>query len=418
MQEKIIRPLQENEQLYFIHVPKCAGTSFISLVDERYVIDEIIPTHYDINKLKNQITDEQLASYRFIRGHLPYDLVVPRLPKKPRIITFLREPITRLISNFQMRQRVPDPLVGLQSTLSRLSLDEFLDQPDLVRVFANRATRLIGGVDKLDSGKQVPNLELAKQRLAEFDFVGTVERFNDSLQLFCYIFDFPLVKTERNLNISPNREARSDIPATLLERIAEVEWADIELYKFGARIFEKKYAVMQETKKSGVVDLDLHKKMTAANIDFSRVDPGSGWHVAERHPKHGVVRWSGPDKVSYLRLPLSLNQPSTVRFGVLRAADRDILESLVLEVNGMEIPLHKKRSGLFGDIIFEGNIPSEAMTSENLVEFAFKVDRTVPLERISQVARWLRHFLDKQYQDPEPRFGGLLFHWFEVNTRQ
>jgi hypothetical protein len=419
MLDYLKQPLHEDEQLYFIHVPKCAGTSFISLVDERYVIDEIIPTHYDIKKLKNEITDEQLAGYRFIRGHLPYDLVVPRLPRQPRIITFLREPITRLISNFQMRQRVSDPLVGLQSTLNNISLEEFLNQPDLVRIFANRATRLIGGMKKLSTGERVPNLELAKERLSDFDFVGIVEHFNDSLELFCHIFDFPPVHSQRNLNISPNREARSEIAAQVLERIAEVEQADIELYKLGVQLFEKQYSQMQKELAAGIEKnaVERSNRLGAMRIDFGRVDPGSGWHVGERSPKYGVVRWSGPETVSYLRPLLAPGQSYEIRFRVLRAVARDVLESLRLEVNGHNIPLKKHAAGLWGGAILDGSIPKDILIGDSPAEFAFIVNRTASMSQIpDSLRRFRRMILRMQSQEPDSRLGGLLYNWLEITA--
>jgi hypothetical protein len=416
MADHLKRPLREDEQLYFIHVPKCAGTSFISLVDERYVIDEIIPTHYEIKKLKNEISDEQLARYRFIRGHFPYDLVVPRLPKQPRIITFLREPVTRIISNFQMRQRVSDPLVGLQDTLQNMTLEEFLDKPDLTRILANRATRLIGGTDKLSTGEVVPNLERALERLSNFEFVGIVERFNDSLELFCHIFDFPPVRSQRNLNISPNREARSEIAAKILERIAEVEWADIELYKLGVQLFEKQYSNMWAEPAGGILN-DVVAGSTRVRIDFSRVNPGSGWHIGERYPRYGVVRWSGPETVSYLRLGLAPSRPYKVRFRVLRSVAKDVLESLALDVNGRNIPLKKRLADVWGGVIVEGNIPADVLGDNSPVEFAFKVSRTIPLSEISDNIRRFRQLtFRKKSGEPDSRLGGLLFNWLEVTA--
>jgi hypothetical protein len=416
MADHLKRPLREDEQLYFIHVPKCAGTSFISLVDERYVIDEIIPTHYDINILKNEITDKQMAGYRFIRGHFPYDLVVPHLPKPPRIITFLREPVTRIISNFQMRQRVSDPLVGLQDTLQNMTLEEFLDKPDLTRILANRATRLIGGTDKLSTGEVVPNLERALERLSNFEFVGIVERFNDSLELFCHIFDFPPVRSQRNLNISPNREARSEIAAKILERIAEVEWADIELYKLGVQLFEKQYSNMRAEPAGGILN-DVVAGSTRVRLDFSRVNPGSGWHIGERYPRYGVVRWSGPETVSYLRLGLASGRPYKVRFRVLRSVAKDVLESLALEVNGRNIPLKKRLADVWGGVIVEGHIPADVLGDNSPVEFAFKVSRTIPLSEISDNIRRFRQLtFRKKSGKPDVRLGALLFNWLEVTA--
>ena len=397
MPDPIKRPLREDEQLYFIHVPKCAGTSFISLVDERYVIDEIVSTHYDINKLKNEITDEQLAGYRFIRGHFPYDLVVPRLPRQPRIITFLREPVTRLISNFQMRQRVSDPLVGMQETLKNTTLDEFVEQPELIKIFSNRATRLIGGMTKGNAGALVPNLELAKERISNFDFVGIVERFNDSLEMFCYIFGFPPIVSERNLNISPNRETRSEITPWIMQRLAEIEWADIELYRFGAQLFEKQFARWKGESSAGEIPATLpNENPGPVFVDFRRVDPGNGWHVGERIPRYGVVRWSGPETMSHIRLHLAPGRDYAMRFRILRSVSRDILNSLVVEAGGRAIPLKKRPADIWGGVIVDAVLPRDAVVATGPTLVTFKVNKTLEVNQISDNIALVRKFFRKK----------------------
>lgn len=397
MPDKLRKPLLQDEQLYFIHVPKCAGTSFISLLDERHVIDEIIPTHYDIYMLKDKITDEQLAGYRFIRGHLPYDMVVPRLPKHPRIITFLREPVVRFVSNFNMRQRVSDPLQGLQKTLNALTLEEFLERKELVDIFSNRATRLIGGITTDANGADVLNLTLAKNRLAEMDFVGIVENYNDSLALFCYVFGLPSIQNDRVLNVSPNRESRSEIAKSTLDRIAEIEWADIELYKFGLELFEKQLAHMKRELSDGV-HYPLPEKSDRIEDDFSLVDPGMGWQVAERHPTFNAIRWSGPENVSFLRYSIKTDRDLILKFSVLRAVAADVLDSLTVRVNGEAIALTKHPDGAAGMKNYEALIPREILLrSEGLTSLAFEVNRTVAPKEVDP-------------QNPDERLLGLCYH--------
>jgi hypothetical protein len=296
-------------------------------------------------------------------------------------------------------------------------LEEFLDRPDLVRVFANRATRLIGGMDRSGAGKVIPNLERAKERLLNFDVVGIVEHFNDSLELFCYVFDFPPVRTERNLNISPNREARSTISDKTLERIAEVEWADIELYKLGAKVFNEQCAKMRQEMSGRKIKTSKVTRVDSARVDFSRVDPGSGWHVGERYPKYGVVRWTGPETASNIRLPLTQEHSYTVRFGVLRSAAKDILESLTMEVNGHNIPL-RKQPGKWVGAVFNGNVPKEILTNQTMAEFSFKVNRTAPLGKVASLIGRIQRIFKSQTQGPDLRFGGLLFNWLEVTANK
>jgi hypothetical protein len=394
------KPLLKDEQLYFIHVPKCAGTSFISLVDERYVIDEIIPTHYDLKMLQEQITDEQLASYCFIRGHFPYDLIVPRLPKRPRIITFLREPVVRLISNFQMRQRVSDPLHGLQSTLQSITLEEFLDRKELMDIFSNRATRLIGGTAPGQNGSDVPNLEVAKKRLASMDFVGIVENYDDSLDLFCYVFGFPHMQGDRVLNVSPNREKRNEISQSTLKKVAETEWADIELYNFGRKLFEQQFGRMKQELSDGV-RYSRPPQKDEIHEDFSLVDPGAGWHVAERHSKYGVIRWSGPETVSHLRFSIKTDNNLILKFDILQSITTDILDSLIVRVNGVSVPL-AHQDGNDGQIVFETYISRDILRiSEELMNLTFEVNRTICPQ-------------DVDVQSSDKRLLGLCYHRLSI----
>ncbi len=396
MASSLKRPLQNDDVLYFIHIPKCAGTSFISLLDEHYVFDEIFPIHHDLHRLVSQISDQKLRQYVFIRGHFPYDLIVPRLLSKPRIITFLREPATRFLSHFLMRQRhgfiesisqaervtdldkvwIFEWLENLHERLARLSLEEFLEHPNLIERFANQATWLIGGVTKGKDGRPVPNLELAKERLAEMDFVGIVERYEESLELFCYIFDFPRIEVERRLNVSPDREKRKEIRAETLERIAEIEWADRELYRFGYELFEQRYRQMKREEELGV-GYPLPEGKERVEEDFSRVDPGQGWHVGERHPKYGVVRWSGPETVSRLRYVLQPGRDWELRICVVNAIAEDVLASLKVTVNGESVMLVQRERKEDGVVEFVGHMSDAiARGMDGWTRLSFEVNRT------------------------------------------
>ena len=378
------RALTEEDQLYFIHVPKCAGTSFISLVDEHFVIDEICPTHYDLKKLQNELTDQQLQNYKFIRGHLPYDLVVPRLKKKPRTITFLRDPVTQFISYFQMRQRVPDPLVGLQEHLQGLSIEEVLtlDQSTdsetrrPLDIFTNNATRLLTSFNK--GARLKPEVyDLSIQRLKTCDFIGITEEFDKSIELFCYIFDFPLPLNQRQLNISPNREKRQIITPETLRQIKSVQHLDMQLYEYGKHLFEEMYAQMQDEKTNRMESITRNKQVVnSIFFDFSRVDLGMGWHVAERVPKHGAIRWSGPETSSYLFFPLTSNHDLILQFCVIHAISPDILRSLRLKVNEKDVAL-TKRTNKDGSLVFEARIPRRVLElSSRMTSLKFEVNRT------------------------------------------
>lgn len=370
------RPLLPEEQLYFIHIPKCAGTTFINIVDQHFAINEILPTHYDLNKLANEISDDQLAGYRFLRGHIPFDTLIPRLPAAPRLITFLRDPVAQFISYFQMRQRVPDPLVGIQAKLASLSLEEVLNDELMLR-FANNATVSIGGrLPAKDPKERLPNLELAKKRLEMFDFVGITERFNDSLDLFSYVFNFPKISHYQTLNVSPDREKRQEISPELMARIAEVQKYDIELYQFGLGLFEKKYASMLQEN----IEIPL-APVSRIQYDFSRVMPGDGWHIAESHPSLGLFRWSGPETTSILRFPPLLPGNYKFYFEIVGAIHPNTLDGLKITINDTPVKFKIKYArALFRaknfPVVVEGVIPGSSLENRKNLHIHISIPAT------------------------------------------
>jgi hypothetical protein len=137
-------------------------------------------------------------------------------------------------------------------------------------MFANLQTRYVGldidvlhlyrdldkvALEKLELERQIesfaPNLfydriilELAKERLEKFAFVGLVERLRESIQLLSYTFNWNLPSDYDSLNVGLNRPLREVISQEMLEIIHQNTLLDEELYQFATRLFERKYHQM------------------------------------------------------------------------------------------------------------------------------------------------------------------------------
>lgn len=230
------KPLKSEEILFYLHIPKCAGTTLINIIDQFFTENQIYQNHYYVKKLE-LISPEELNSYRFIRGHFPFDRIMHLFNTKPRLITFLRDPVIRFVSNFEMRQKTFDPGFGRNDQkkifdhLKNSTLSDFVDNDEMLEIFSNRMTKFIGGRKKVNS-KFIPNIERAKDRLEnDFDFIGLTSDFDSALSRLTYYLDLPEVGEYKSLNISPNRNLRDIIPKEILSRVAEINWADVELYE-------------------------------------------------------------------------------------------------------------------------------------------------------------------------------------------
>jgi hypothetical protein len=81
--------------LYFLHIPRTAGTSFTEELDRRFPAEAVYPSRL-LYTLREAGTDE-LARYRLFRGHL--GTVLPRmLDWRVRIVTVLRDPLLHVCS--------------------------------------------------------------------------------------------------------------------------------------------------------------------------------------------------------------------------------------------------------------------------------------------------------------------------------
>lgn len=331
------QPFSDDECLFFLHVPKTAGLSLINILDQYFFEDEICPAHLTMGDLR--AVDKPLTDYRFVRGHFGYP--ISKQMQSPRIITFLRNPVNRFLSGFEMLQdMVKRGEIELPVDISELSLEELLEIPDAYERIANKATKFIGKWFYRTSDLEDPQavLQLAKQHLDNMAFIGITEHFDDALDLMSYTFDFPPIIDYVSLNISKRRKARAQIPQHILDKIRTINALDIELYEYGLSIFQKNLEQMRSERENATVS----ESIGLSNIKFDLKDiyPGQGWHYAERHPSYGIVRWTGPETKSRIFLPIDTSCRLNIQIQIVDAVSSNIAESLKLTVGEQEIPVN------------------------------------------------------------------------------
>jgi hypothetical protein len=122
-----------------------------------------------------------------------------------------------------------------------------------------------------------------------------------------------------------------------------------------------------------------------------------GWHVAERHPKYGVIRWSGPETVSHLSFSIKTDNNLILKFDILQSIATDILDSLIVRVNGVSVPL-TRQDGNDGQVVFNAYISRDILRiSEELTKLTFELNRTICPQ-------------DVDVQNSDQRLLGLCYH--------
>ncbi len=348
--------------VYFLHIPKAAGTSFRVLLENAFHIDEICPA-YDFFSL-TRIPEEQLARYRLFRGHLGYNLI-HYLPDRPFTLTLLRDPVERAISHFEYIRRDPGHPLYQRINKGNLDLRGFVNDPELRWEIENRQIRMLGQnlpgnvlrrlaresgtpadfqkAFNAARGQEDPEktLERATNRLGAMEFVGLTERFADSVRLAaCQLglrapADLPALNTGISGRPTLSAETRELIEATTALETA--------LYRHAASIFQERWRLLDIAlpKQRFLETYRLHHPpCTALTWDFREPLSGSGWMQRELEPGRGFRRWTGPGRESLLDLPLAPGQNYRLKLQIVDRMDPNQLHELALSLNDRPLELH------------------------------------------------------------------------------
>jgi hypothetical protein len=167
-----------------VHVPKCAGTSFKVILKE--ICGARIWYNYGTIFSRAQARPELVPpGTTFIHGHFLADAFDDLFPDR-RLITWVRHPVERLVSNYHHFLRTPDMRDDCCRALHERKLD--------LRQFAD-----------LEWMRNETSRYLANKRVEDFEFIGITERFAESIQLFSEVFGYrDVLKIPRD-NINPER---------------------------------------------------------------------------------------------------------------------------------------------------------------------------------------------------------------------
>jgi Sulfotransferase family len=239
----------------FVHIPKTAGGTVTSMFTAAYSPQSVRNAgnyvrnpEKAIAKLESHRALRQLAGGRVAVGHVPYGLFRPYLPANTRYMTFLREPVDRVLSHYYRHVHRQDPrrAGSAKERQSRkvkaASLEEALVEMRLARL-SDLATRFLCGDPSPMGELPATALEDAKENLRDFAFVGIQERFDESLALLQRTFDLDAVPrdayVDRHVSIAGARPSVEEIPSEQRELILEYNRFDAELYRFGLELFER-----------------------------------------------------------------------------------------------------------------------------------------------------------------------------------
>ncbi len=291
-----IRDFTPERPLFFLHIPKTAGTTIRVSLEHCFPKGQTCPFYF-MDQLEKPDSREKLQRYSFFRGHFPISRMESLVRKPMTVITFLRHPIDQIISNFQQwkrsglipARRTNNPKLADECRrIANTSLEEFIesdytDFPHIKNTISNQQTYLLGMDFRLNYThegrlKNRSLLASAKEKLEQFLVVGTMEDIEKSLMVLSYRLVMPKFDSATRMNRTSKKEkiSKDTLPESLRKEMSKYVSMDLELYEFArqrlAGDFREMAAGLNEAPDLKFSDPDvrnrLHEKIALSNETF------------------------------------------------------------------------------------------------------------------------------------------------------
>jgi Sulfotransferase family len=427
--------LQAQDVMYFCHIPKTAGMTFRTIIEDQFHCDDVCPA--TLNAQLAKYSPEELARYRLFRGHLGFSNLPQMLGNKQVInITVLREPVARVISHYDYIRRMPgDPHYA---AVKDMTLEEFAQRLTAGKLGKNIQTYHVAKTSRFSLEGLTPeqSLDLALTSMDDFGFVGLVERFQDSLFLLSYIFGWKPILNSRRENAAKVKKPIEEVPESTLEVIRANSHLDAQLYVHAREVFETRFDEMQQdllhrfgpevvpelmdqpqpTLSTAQMAQLLEKHYDqryrelnpnpapAFHYEFNQPLRGDGWQRRE-YPVDNQMpyRWIGPAPCATIDMPVATDTDAFLEFQIIctTATLPEIVSSLTLEVNQQPLS-YGLLQGDQDQRLLQAYIPKAVLQSNRpFTNLRFTVQQTLVLNSIDP-------------NNPDQRLVGLAFNLFKL----
>jgi len=256
---------RSKEKIFFLHVPKCGGTSIDNAISKHYstlglkgsniiglhpsasanVIKLILQTDYPndtkddypILKLRENILLYFMSQrkYKYIKGHFTFSEIAYREFKDEyAFITVIRDPVKRWFSSYffnrfkldQHRKIEEDATAHLQSAFGQSQGDEYV--------------KFLGGADPNGDYKSRRAIDRAKSNLHNFDIVGLLEYQEDFLKQFNDRFGIKLRLEKKNQSPVSESYRESLVTEEIKKQVMTICEPDYEIYQYAVDNFVRK----------------------------------------------------------------------------------------------------------------------------------------------------------------------------------
>ncbi len=277
---------------FFLHLPRTAGTTLDAVLESNFSPGEVLRIYTrEEYAAHRHMSEEQLRPIRLITGHLLLERLNPPAiyGREVRAFTFLREPVARLVSEYDfLRSWKENHLYSLLNEQG-ISFAEYVSSTHKSLFYRgkNFMTRMLSGTAFQDEPYPEEALQRAKENLERhFSFVGLQERFMESLIMLGDVLGLANLLHEKRNALAP--EGKTLLQEDEVALVRHLNQADIELYDFAADLFEKRVQAL------GPGFAQRLKRFSFLNAKFQKVSAllseraGYAGHGGILLPKEGL----------------------------------------------------------------------------------------------------------------------------------
>ncbi len=212
-------------ELIFLHLPKTGGSSFLEVLKFAYGEEQV--RHFerdeclDLKKRGQKISEVIGPEIKVIHGHIRFSEIKDIYKKqKPKLITFLREPIARVVSNYywwknSLKDKPSHPVYHRRHD----SLSTYVES----KITQNKMSYFLKG-----------------SSLKDFSYLGFLHTFEEDVAQIAQIFDWPVApkfhEKKASSFLTKPREPLSD---ALVKKLRKLNRKDIALYEKALKRKEK-----------------------------------------------------------------------------------------------------------------------------------------------------------------------------------
>ena len=233
LDEFLKREAAPEELWIFIHIPKTAGSSFASeLSDLRRPYRNVHVNYEDKGKSYDSkletavdqfIEDNKATPFRACSGHITmrHVLRIRKTIPRARVVSFLRDPVERVISDFRYARTPAHP--PYREFIQQFpTIESYVDSP----ASQNKMFKFLAPDPKIGMAELLPFLD------ESMSFIGLTEMYPMSFNIVMQLSGSKHLPTSHKSKTEPTEHNLVDRSPDLIKRIREANAHDIGMFTF------------------------------------------------------------------------------------------------------------------------------------------------------------------------------------------